>query len=212
MHTTREDGRAWFDDLFLIEAPPDISNMVLNGSFDGREIARGWPQWWSNNFGAFMPGRVGSDNPLWGTDDSTAFQGQKSLRVVCPQMTQPPPGYAWPQAFQQLPGGTRLQKGKSYALSAHMKANPPNLQVVMIPGEFGFGKSVRVGGDWQRYVVRATPEADQTGRFVQFELRQPGTLWIDAVQFEEGAEPTEFNEWRLDASSGSPQKAMRQGR
>jgi hypothetical protein len=201
---TQEVGTAWFDDMFLIEAPADISNMLLNGSFDGREIARGWPQWWFSALGSpATPGQVGSDNPLWGTDDSAAFQGQKSFRLVNPGITQPQPGFGFPNVKQELPRGTLLQKGKSYVLSAYMKADPPNLHTIMYAGDFGLHKEVRVGPDWQRYVARVTPERDHGGYpFVMFDLRQPGKLWIDAVQFEEGTEPTDFNEWRLDAPSG----------
>ncbi|MBM4019282.1 MAG: hypothetical protein FJ288_13330, partial [Planctomycetes bacterium] len=118
------DGTAWFDDMFLYEVPANVTNMVINGSFEGPEAARGWPLGWTTDWGDTTPGQIDRADAggIWGLDESTAAEGRRSLRIVSPGFATPPSisGSNYPQAFHELAAGTRLAKDKPYVLSAYL--------------------------------------------------------------------------------------------
>jgi len=189
------NGKAWFDDVFLVEAPPEFRNMIVNGGFEGPESLRGWPRWWGCRMSLTLPAHIGTPDAKWGLDETQAYEGRKSLRLVTPVTQEWGMIAPWPTAAGQgLVAGTRLGKGKSYVLSAYMKADPPNVLVMVLAPDYA--KQLRVSGDWERYVIPITLDRDMDSPGIAFELRERGTLWIDAVQYEEGAEPTEYREWR----------------
>ena len=174
---------------------PQGPNLVANGGFEGPEVARGWPRWWSCVYGLMEPGHVGRGNASWGLDETAAYEGRKSLRLTSPGTTERVDGGS-ANAENRLPSGTRLYKGRRYAFSAYLKSDRPNARVLIFAGIYDLCKRVSVGLEWQRYVVPSSPEADVVEPFVRIDLQEQGTLWIDAVQFEEGTEPTEYREWR----------------
>jgi hypothetical protein len=195
------DGTAWFDDLFLYEAPSNVTNMVINGGFEGPEVARGWPLGWTTDWGDPTPGQIdrADANGIWGLDESTAAEGRRSLRIVSPGFASPPPkSGGYPQAYHEPPVGTRLAKDKPYVLSAYLKADRPNLAVQILAGGYGkgLGSEITVSDQWKRYSFTVRPDSDQWRPFIKFMIYKRGTLWIDAVQFEPGTEPTKYNEWR----------------
>jgi hypothetical protein len=188
-------GNAWFDELFLHEACPGVRNLVANGGFEGPEAARGWPVNWSELYSLEIPGHIGSEGALWGVDHTVAFEGEHSLRMTHPGVRQLG-GKHMPCAAQMLPVGTELREGRPYVFSAHMRADRADLVVQVQAGSYGpaCGRDLRVGADWSRQVVRAT------GGFigepaVAIHVCSEGTLWVDAVQFEPGTEPTDFQQW-----------------
>jgi len=204
------DGKAWFDDLFLLEAPAGVRNLIANGSFEGREVLPGWPEWWAPEAGGFrcsMAGIIGGPDAIWGSDASTAYEGRKSLRVVRPPTKTHPNLGAGPfVATCLLPPGTALSKGRSYVFSAYFKADQSGFPVHMMAGGFDVGgiNTYHVSPEWQRYVLAFECKANERNPFIEVLLLNSGTLWIDAVQLEEGTEPTEYSEWRYDLSDSPP--------
>jgi hypothetical protein len=189
-------GTASFDGLFLYEACPGIRNLVANGGFEGPEVAKGWPINWYETYSLEIPGHIGCEAPLWGVDGTTAYEGNHSLRMVHPGNARLG-GRRWPLARQTLLPGTQLADGRSYVFSARMKADRPNLLVRVVTGGDGEDchHDVRVGTAWEQYVLRATTGFASRQPFVAVGAQQEGTLWVDAVQFEPGTQPTDYQEW-----------------
>jgi len=188
-------GNAWFDELFLHEACPGVRNLVANGGFEGPEVAKGWPVNWCNEYSLEIPGHIGSEGALWGVDDTVAFEGEHSLRMVHPGVGQLG-GKGIPRAAQMLLLGTELREGRPYVFSAQMRADRADLVVQVQAGGYGPARTrdLRVGTEWSRQVVRATG-APGGEPFVSIYVVHEGTLWVDAVQFEPGTEPTNYQEW-----------------
>ena len=188
-------GTARFDELFLHEACPGIRNLVANGGFEGPEVAKGWPINWHELYSLEIPGHIASDDPLWGVDHGTAYEGNNSLRMVHPGDAKRG-GKHCPRACQYLVPGTVVKKGQPYVFSAYMKADRPNL---LVQTQVGYRQEcvqdLRIGTEWQRYVVRVAPAETIQQPHVAVWLLKEGTLWIDAVQFEPGTEATEYQEW-----------------
>jgi hypothetical protein len=81
-------------------------------------------------------------------------------------------------------------------LSAYLRTDKPGYQVAMVVGWGSYG--VRsLTSEWQRYVLRTRCPQDVERQSLRI-ICTPGdaTVWVDAVQFEEGTEPTEYREWR----------------
>ena len=185
------EGKAWFDDLFMVEMPPEVRNVVPNGGFETREVAPGWPGWWTSSYeGLTVPGHIGANRPLWGLDDTTAFEGRRSLRMA-KETDDVSEAVA---AENSLAVGAKLLKGHRYVLSLYMKGDRPGLSVQIRGGGHPFTQDVTVATEWRRYVLRADCQEDLSTPFVAVYLVGKGTLWVDAVQFEEGTEPTEYHE------------------
>jgi len=77
-----------------------------------------------------------------------------------------------------------------------MRADRPHL---LVQAQLTYGRGctqdLHIGTEWERHVVRITPEQALRQPFVALVLLREGTLWIDAVQFEPGTEPTDYQEW-----------------
>jgi hypothetical protein len=198
------EGKAWFDDMFLVEAPPGVRNMVMNGGFEGRQCVPHWPRGWWASWGLTVPGYVGGDGALWGTDAAEAFEGERCFRMTNrPEDAQWPtevgessqaPGHAY--VSQELAPGTVLQAGKSYVFSAYMKASRAGPLVGVVVGDDRHRLRVTPTEQWERYVLPTAIENDMRRPAVAIHLFEEGTLWVDAVQLEEGTEATEYREWR----------------
>ncbi len=189
------EGKAWFDDMFLVEAPAEVRNMIVNGGFEGPETGRDCPRWWWSIYGLMMPGYIAGPQRLWGLDRDDPYEGERCLRVAFPAENGAA-GSRCTLAQQNLAPGTVLRAGQPYVLSAYLKGDRPDLAVVVGAGGWEHFSRIRTTDAWERYSITIQPEADNEAPFVQLQLEQEGTLWIDAVQFEEGAEPTEYREWR----------------
>jgi hypothetical protein len=197
---TRGSGRVWYDDAYIVPAPEGIRNVLANGGFEGEEWLRDWPAGWVPMFSLIgRPGTVGGPQPLWGLDHTVAWEGKASMRLVNPgPTTAEDMGLANRLVdANQFLRGMALTAGKTYTLSAYMKADRPGLPVVVISGGWMSCETIRVTDTWQRYTLKCAPTATiKTRGFIGFQTREPGTLWIDGVQFEEGATPTPFRSWR----------------
>jgi hypothetical protein len=198
--TSKGSGRVWFDDTFVVPAPADVRNMVLNGGFEGGEWLPGWPAEWLPGYELVgRPGCVGGAEWLWGLDHTVAWEGKASMRLANPGSGLPAiTGRAVPIAdAEYFLRGITLDAGRTYTLSAYMKADRPRLDVVTVAGGWESSGTFPVSDTWRRYTLSYTPTAAVRGSaFVFFMTKTPGTLWIDAVQFEEGAMPTEYRCWQ----------------
>ena len=197
---TRGSGRIWFDDAYIVPAPAGVRNMVLNGGFEGEQWLPDWPAGWIPMFGMIgRPGCVGGAQPLWGIDRTVAWEGKASMRLVNPGPTTAEPlgTVARICDADYFLRGMALAAGKTYTLSAYMKSDRAGLSVVVISGGWMSCEVVRVTDTWQRYTLKCTPTATVAGHgFIGFQTREPGTLWIDGVQFEAGDVPTEYRCWQ----------------
>ncbi len=191
-------GRAWFDDLYIVPAPAGVSNMIANGGFEGAEWLRGWPEGWDNSYTLIgRPGTVGSPNQLWGLDRAEAWEGQTSLRLANPGETTALPigAIARSSSVVQALVGATLTAGTSYTLSAYVKADRDEYRILVVPGMWACAKYVAVSDEWARISVTCSSASDVSEAYVILRTTEPGTLWIDGVQFEAGSEPTPFHVW-----------------
>ncbi|MCD6362282.1 MAG: hypothetical protein J7M38_15600, partial [Armatimonadetes bacterium] len=188
-------GKVWVDDLFLVEAPEGCQNMVVNGGFEGPEAGRDCPRWWWDIYGLMSPGHIGGPDALWGLDRTDHFEGRQCLRMINPFQSSNL-GDPHPLAQQMLAPGTILHKGRSYVLSAWFKGSRPDLQLSAFVGGWQAYREFKVTDEWQRHAIAFEMPDDVTQPFIRLDLLGQGTVWVDAVQFEEGTEPTEYWEWR----------------
>ena len=176
-------GTALFDDAFLVEVPAEAAsrNLVPNSGFE-QETLRGWPDNWRPVFSMISPGFIGTEDAIWGSDHQVAFEGKKSLRSM---VTEKPAPRGFHYQFRTA--ALRLGEEKQYTLSLYMKADRPKFAVNLYMGKET--KQVGVSTEWARYTF--TTKLGQIA-YINIMPRSQGTLWVDAVQLEEGTEATAY--------------------
>lgn len=193
----KNSGKARFDDMFLIEADAGVRNLVANGGFEGPQNLPGWPRWWTYEYSNPAPGTIGGPNALWGLDEASPFEGRACFRMTNKEKTMVAPPFGNQMARQDLAVGTWLEAGRDYVLSAWMRSDTPGFPVTMRAGDYDLSKTVRLTTEWQRYSHSVRRSKNSYNPHVAFACeRGAGTVWIDAVQFEEGTEATEYKEWK----------------
>ncbi len=188
-------------------------NSVLNASFEQCTLD-GLPDYWGvPAWGLVEPEVIVKYNTEWvkrfGSDSSTAFHGQRSLRIVNTENGKAKLSYTLWSCFQ------REKKDTVYTLSAYMKSDAPEMKIMMrgfgAPGGAKNEKLMTLTTDWQRYELTFTPTATGNGPLM-FIPYSKGTYWIDAVQLEPGEKPTPFQlanaERRLATHEGNPDKPL----
>ena len=172
-------------------ASASAANLLTNSGFEVCTV-ESLPDYWGN-------GRMGISAPRWvldadswrahwGVVDTTSHSGKRSLRI------------------HHVGDGSDLSLharwvdietlNVPYTLSFWLKSDRPDM-----PVSFGFmppHQTVKVGTDWTRYSVTASPY-DKTLTIVLY-LGAEGVLWIDDAQFEVGSEPTAHAPSPSDAS------------
>ncbi|MBM4083544.1 MAG: hypothetical protein FJ272_02045 [Planctomycetes bacterium] len=190
-------GRAWFDDFSLVRLP-DTRNLIRNGSFERSTWLSGWPVSWDTLWSLIgVPGHIGGKNPLWGMDSGTAWHGKHSLRLVNPGATTSLPLDAMARSVtcHQTLSNLTLSQGQPYVFSAYLKADRPNCPVHLFVGSYRASKQVTVGTEWVRFTHSYTPQVTVYGdAYIQIRSSDPGTVWVDGVQLENGETPTEFQD------------------
>jgi len=96
-------------------------------------------------------------------------------------------------------GWVSVEKGKSYTLSAYMKAGSEGLTGVLSINQ-AFQRNIRhrirLSTNWDRYTLTFEPESDQLFVALGLDLgastRDAGTVWIDAIQLEKGPKATTY--------------------
>ena len=177
------EGTVWVDDISVApieEVKP--KNMVMNSSFEEATLP-GWPDYWSGPH----------------QDESTAYHGRYSLRIHWPRER---PHY-WVNAANVFPFKDR-EPGRPYTFSLYMKAEREDFPVELwLYGKGGGGKvsqEVKVGTEWKRYAIPIVIPREEWqlkkwwhgGCNLCIRLMGKGTIWVDAVQFEEGTEATAY--------------------
>ena len=209
----QETGTLWVDDVELthvrgsVHRPGDLiptdgcKNLVPNSSFECGPDRWGSLTLTRLTWGGGLDGLVGE------VDTSQASHGKASMRVgLTPQTT---PVYHFDyfdisntQIKDPLLGAVgwvRVKKGKDYTLSAYLKSRRPGLTARLGLCQFPWRpatQAVTVSRSWHRYSVVIKPRSEYCFVMVGPDLnacdRDEGTLWVDAVQLEEGASATAY--------------------
>lgn len=205
-------GTLWLDNVRLEPCEPirkrftDVApsttavNLLPNSSFECG--AAGWGSV------ADLPGWGGNLNQLVGTvDDADAKFHKSSFKIALTPENIPIyyfdyfPLYRVPVKAPLLAniGWISVEPGAQYTLSAYMKANSQDLVgVLSIRQASGqsLRRQVQLETDWQRHVFTFRPQAEQIfvalGLDLEASNKEAGTLWIDAVQLEKGAQATAY--------------------
>ncbi len=212
-----EVGSLWIDDVRLEEVPaesaatrrrytevvPSIGsrNLVPNGSFECG--TSGW--------GSIAQGVDWGDSgliALFGRIDSEAPEdGASSFRIDIDKATAPVLAFDYFDVEQRPVymalvanrGWISVTRGQDYTLSAYVKADPAGTPCVLVarqafddPQE----REVEATGDWQRVTFTFKPQADQifvaVGPDLTHSPLRKATVWVDAVQLEQGPEATRY--------------------
>jgi len=163
----------------VLPADP-AENLLLNGSF---EIAgAGMPYaWGSGHWGVGdLPWAADMDlwRRHWHLDTAVAKHGTTSL---CLENTPELPLLRAVSVWFTPP-----TSAATAVLSAWLRADRDTLPVALACG--GPSTTVEVGTDWTQAVLAGIPRGQQL--LVSVTPKAPGKLWIDAVQFQAGAQAT----------------------
>ncbi len=179
-----------------------VANALPNSGFECG--GAGWGCW-----GGDLPGWGGQVFRLLGEwDTERAFEGRHSWKLSLSPQTLPVCYFDYFDPMEAPiktllighEGWTPVERGQSYVFSAYVAADRPDLPVRMVCRQADGRhreQTFTVGQEWTRVQLAFTAETDFACGFVGLDLRraeQPeGTLWIDAVQWEPGKEPSAYH-------------------
>ncbi|MBT3375192.1 MAG: hypothetical protein HN742_19475 [Lentisphaerae bacterium] len=164
------------------ETPTPSKNLMLNPSFEEARM-EGWPDHW---FGDTFRIHMIPSPQACGLSDKDPFHGKQCLRVVKDHrfMT------------YLVSTGLNAPPGKEYTISAWLRSDTPGVKVRLYWGG-GFGEC-DLTEEWKRYSFAVTPTKSRKGKQLlqiwPWDTKKDFTFYIDAVQVEEGAEATEYEE------------------
>jgi len=197
LEPTEELRRQWHPQLPMA----GVTNALPNSGFECG--GSGWGCW-----GGDLPGWGGQVFSLLGQWDSEhAFEGRHSWRLSLSPDTLPVCYFDYydPMATPVKTlligheGWVPLTRGQSYVFSAYVAADreeTPVEVVCQLANGSRIHKGFTVGQDWKRVMLSFIAEADFACGFVGLDLlskhQLEGTLWIDAVQWELGREPSAY--------------------
>lgn len=192
-------GTVWVDDVSLKDLGPrqmvsKSRNLIHNSSFETARL-RGWPDYALPRPTVYHTmDYLGYDDSPWRQDATYAYHGKYSL--LTKQST-----IRWTDLNRYA---IAVKEGQDYTFSAYLRSDQEGVRVKIIVD--GVGEQVfEVGTEWKRYWftgVRKRPATQQVAldRIGQIRIESLGsptkdkeaTLWIDAMQFEEGKQPTPY--------------------
>ncbi len=149
----------------------------------------------------------------WTWDSNTAFDGKRSIRIDWDHKkrlfiaAKSKPSQRWFEHWHSLKG-PELELGKIYTFSFYAKSSKDKFPVtLLLQSNSGWAydvaggiskKKFSLGRDWQRYSItfeakfhQNAPRKGYTPIF-SFIDSPEGTMWYDAVQMEEGNQPTPY--------------------
>ena len=206
-------GTLWLDDVSFVEttmqtAPTLIwpaaghKNLLPNGGFEvgsagwgsiGDFPSRGWPLPLNNLVGEVVT--------------QGAHDGSRCLEIALTPQTLPVDYFDY-YGMTRSPakailagnmGWMEVKPGAQYCLSAWIRASREDTPVRLQVQPFAGGptsQEVRVGTSWQRYQMVFKPWANwywvAAGPVLTKPDALPVTVWLDCVQFEAGAQPTDY--------------------
>jgi hypothetical protein len=179
-----------------------VTNALPNSGFECG--GAGWGCW-----GPDLPGWGGGVFQLLGQwDDQRAFEGRHSWRLSLSPETLPMCYFDYFDPVQAPvktlllghEGWVPVERGQSYVFSAYVTADRHGTAVRVVIWQADgrrMQQTFTVGQDWTRVQLAVTAEADFACGFVGLDLRQAqkpeGTLWLDAIQWERGKEPSPYH-------------------
>lgn len=189
-------------------------NIALNASFEECTLGKLPDYWGVRHWGIDDAGMI-LNHEAWlktfGTDDTTAWHGKRSMRLE--NKTDVPVGDSrrmWSCNF-----GTKV--GSTYTLSAYMKADRPGVKIGLSASPYSEDRKLEkiftLTQDWVRYeyTYTRTRNALYTD-MLYFTLQNKGVVWLDAVQLEPGEQATPFQlanaDVRLTVHEGNVEKAL----
>ncbi|MFQ6131053.1 MAG: endo-1,4-beta-xylanase [Armatimonadota bacterium] len=208
-------GSLLLDDVSFVEVeapkpsvehmlPPKAEgNLIPNSSFELE--AAGWGSWAPGGGG--WRGRAPS-RLLGQSDDAAAVDGRNSLRLALDRDNLPVFYFDW-FPYYRIPlttlcaghiGWAQLQKGQDYVFSAYLKAEPAGtVGVLHVQQRWGGGllsKTFELTSEWQRYEfpfrAQGVLAIGMAGLDLEASQAEAATIWIDAVQLEQGSEATRY--------------------
>lgn len=172
----------------------NLKNRIPNSSFEEARLP-GWPDYWEpyrmpEAIALMAENRLGTQGAPWGMDTNQPFHGKASLRIE--------PGIMQTQTspYRRAHFGVPVEEGKTWTFSAWLRAAEPDTSVNIRLRGIG-GKTFYIGTEWERVTltgVKTNELAAVYQNFTAVMFRPRGTVWIDAVQLEEGEEATEYEE------------------
>ncbi len=171
---------------------PGKKNILPNPSVEDA-TRPGYPDYFFS-YGAVDPAlAIGAPGaPAWGQVTNEAFHGAHSMLISCAAQV---------SVSRHGPAGVRFycqpqhDAETCYTFSFYAKADRPGLGLYY-GSEYG-EQTFTLTTDWQRYSMPWTmpprSEADLC-RFQFKDAKQAGRIWLDALQVEQGAEATAFEE------------------
>ncbi len=179
-----------------------VTNALPNSGFECG--GAGWACW-----GPDLPGWGGAVFRLLGEWDSQrAFEGRHSWRISLSPETLPvcyfdyfdPVASPVKVLLVGHQGWISVERGQSYVFSAYVCADRPETTVRVICWQADARRVERtfsVGQDWTRVQLAFTAAADFACGFVGLDLKNAAkpeaTLWLDALQWEQGQEPLPYH-------------------
>ncbi len=197
LEPTAERRREWHPQLPLT----GVTNALPNSGFECGGM--GWGCWAPD-----LPGWGGEVFRLLGEwDNQKAFEGRHSWRLPLSSQALPTCYFDYFEPVESPikvlllghEGWVPVQRGQAYVFSAYVLADRPDLPVRMVCWQADgrqLQQSFSAGQQWQRVYLAFTAETDFACGFVGLDLQKAespeGTLWLDALQWELGKEPSPY--------------------
>jgi len=159
----------------------DRKNVMPNPDFD-LQTAEGWPDYSLISMG----GSIQRGGALFGQHclkfeypgDAPVAGKYEYIHAACaPQHAQP----------------------RTYTFSVYLKGSRAGLKAWMRGTEmnpekpYGENKSVTLTAKWERYWITGVIPAKSSAGMFEIRLSEPGTMWVDGMQLEPGADPTDWS-------------------
>ena len=188
-------GTAWIDNVFLVEeSVAQSKNLAANSSFE-YAVLPDYPVRWTSLFVLGGPERLtGGKEPALTMDEQVAYEGAHGLRLRGFHQF-----FSSPSRYDR---GSSADPDKTYVLSVYAKAGRDGVECWLRINGDGANEwsKFKVDTEWKRYhaVGKPHPKAGtaqmsfRTEGAINTPWEDAPTVWIDAVQYEEGTTPTEY--------------------
>ena len=197
METTDPVQRQWRPALL----PSGVGNALPNSSFECG--GSGWGCWSPgiSGWGGQVFRRMGE------LDESQAFHGRRSWKLSLSPDALPVIYWDYYEPLEARirtlllghEGWVAVERGRSYTFSAYCRTDrddlPVRMAIVQADGRT-HQRTFRVSTEWQRVEMAFKADRDFASGFVGLDLSETdppeGTVWLDALQWEEGDAATPY--------------------
>ena len=165
-------------------------NLLPNSSFEQATV-RGWPDYYRYTGTSIMPNeRIGSPTAVWGVDTNQPYHGRYCLRMDGGTNANRRTYFE----SEDMRGLT--EQARPFVLSLWMRASRDGVKTrLRIVGGGQAEKEFSLTTTWQRYALPVALAA-QSEYFLFWvfhdAVRDGDTVWMDAIQFEAGDQPTDY--------------------